>query len=261
MTRTNSITFNGVRLDSLGVGWKTTNRPTSPEKKTFEFSPSARDGSYDFSTFNPDNRPHYEPIQISGEIMIVREKSIEDTQLKLQRVMRFLHSAQGKPANLIFDDSPNRVYLATFLDSTAITAYELRKYVVITVTFMADPFPHSGVQVKLFSIKNTSGTYTFQTGSWYTRPIITVTGTFSKITLKSQETGRQLVYSGVSVAGNETVIDFNSESVVKDGKFFNEYMEGDYWEFSPYSADGNKMKITVEGDASFTVKFNKYEVY
>lgn len=96
MSNLTLITFNKQHLSPFNIGWKTLSRPTSPTKKVFEFSPSSFDGSYDFSKYNPDNRPHYESSEISSEIQIVNEPTLQASQLKLQQIMQFLHSANGR---------------------------------------------------------------------------------------------------------------------------------------------------------------------
>jgi phage-related protein len=261
MNGTTSITFNQTRLDSLGCGWQTKSRPTSPSKKVFVYSPSARDGEYDMSTYNPDNRPHFEMIEIIGSIYVVNGTSLQNTHVKIQELMRFLHSANGKPADFVFDDSPDRIFRATFQDSAPITGYENRKGAILTVTFKVFPFPRSAETEIDLTLTSGSTTVLLPTGSAHTKPIFTLTGAFSSITIKSVETGRQLVYSGISVIGNTTIIDFTLEQVQKNGVDFNEYITGDFWELSPYSADTNACLITVVGTANIDIKYDKLEVY
>lgn len=257
INKVTGITFNNRTTHDLGVGWKTASRPTSPKKKESTFSPSAFDGEYDFSTYNPDNRPHYEVSEISGQILI-NTPDIRQTQSKVREVMQWLHSNYGKPADFIFDDTPDRIYKATFLDSSAITNYELYKSVTITVTFKVDPFPRS--EVRRYSQYVSGNSYiALPSGSFYTKPKITLTGDFNNLKVIDSQTGRQLVYKGVSSTGNTTILDFETESVVKDGQYFNEYLFGDFWELRPFST--NNIQIEVIGYANVDIEYPVLEVY
>lgn len=259
MTKTNSITFNQNRLDTLNVGWRTTERPTSPSKKVSEYSPLAFDGSYDFSTFNPDGRPHYEQGQISGEIMIVSEKDLSATQRKLTQVMQFLHSAQGQQADFVFDDSPDRIYRVRFLDSSSITGYEMGKNITLTVTFTCEPFPYSKQEVLS---KTVSGYDTIECplGSWYARPLIEIRGAGGDgCSIIAPHTGRRLDYSGDS---GILLFDFATESVYANGQSVNHLVTGDFWELTPFEPDGNKLGISCpNGQATVKVMYRVYEVY
>lgn len=253
------IIFNGKSTHELNVGWKTTSRPTSPQKKIFVFSPSAYDGSYDFSTYNPDNRPHYESSELSGEIMVVNEQNLQQTQIKVQQVMQWLHSANGRPVDFIFEDTPNRIYTATFQDATPITNYEANKNVTITVTFKIEPFPRSGIFKANYNLQG-NNILPFTIGSFYTKPTLTLQGNFSNLQIKSNTTNRMLEYKGFSTVADTTVLDFKTESVTQNGQFFNEYLVGDFWEFTPFNKD-NILEISLVGSAFITVEYPIMEVY
>lgn len=227
----NSLSYNGVRLDSIeGVCWESASRPIAPAPKELKISPSNMDGDYNFWTANVDKRPHYDSLVHSG-VFHISGRNLTDCQIKANRLMSILFSNMGEYCKIIFDDTPNTVWLGVH-DGTSKVTYEGYKRIDIEVNFSCYPFPtHKCSPIKSKLTFSGSSIYSFNNvGTWFTRPVLRLTGSFSKLRVNYR--GVSLVYSGVSTGGDVTVVDFEEHMVYKNGQPMGEYLEGEFKELS-----------------------------
>ncbi|EPR12360.1 phage distal tail protein [Ruminiclostridium papyrosolvens] len=266
------ISINGVHSSTIPVVWKTTQRPFMPEAKTYYESLSDSDSDFDFSEFNEDGRQHYNDRVFEGTISVVG-RNMSEIHLLLTKVARWLF---GGWKTLEFDDMPGTVWTAKVENTNQIN-YELSRIGVASVYFRVKPFSKwfldsaaGGVPLDTDKIDIESDipidldlnpTYTFSQGSqqitinnfgdWYTTPILSITGTFTKLTLASGT--KQFVYNGTIQTGDILIIDCEKTLATKNGQNVMPLLSGTGLEFVP---GNNELTITSDGTGEVTVTFD-----
>lgn len=100
----NGFTFGGIHSSSLGVYLRSIDRALLPEMVRRERGMSRKNGTYDFG----DNV--YRNRRISAEITFFSDSMIAN-KLQARDVASWLNS-QGEAQQLIFDDEPDKYYMA-----------------------------------------------------------------------------------------------------------------------------------------------------
>ena len=103
------LTFNGRHSSEFGLVMFSRNRPILPEPKIVAEDLPGMDGEYDFSAVNPDGEIKYKPRMLDIDFTI-KERNPYWLRLKANQIAAWLSCGEQK---LVFDDEPNKYYLAT----------------------------------------------------------------------------------------------------------------------------------------------------
>lgn len=265
------FTFNKRHSAEFNACWRSTGRPLVPDLKGAYESLPGRDGSYDFSAIS--GRPHYEDRAISGELT-VSGKDMPELQKKLSAVAAWLMHGWSK---LIFDDMPDTVWHAK-LEKLEPPTYSFGKSGTLGIYFRASPFSStrwrtaditlgddisvcSAAPLKIsadyaFNISGSEQISINNRGTWYTAPLLTVTGEFSKLILTNN--GSTVTYSGDISQGESLVIDFDMQTAFKDGLPANNSLYGICWELKP---GDNAISVNVAGNARLQFDMDFKNIY
>jgi predicted phage tail component-like protein len=100
------FTFNNKNSDEFGLVVRSDNRTMAPSKRRNQYLIPGRDGLLDYGNETFDNRV------ITVDI-VTHKKTYEDYRLQVRDVAKWLVGS----GNLIFDDEPNKAYVAKVYDS------------------------------------------------------------------------------------------------------------------------------------------------
>lgn len=267
----NGITINGVYSSTIPVTWKTSKRPIMPTPKTYSQAAPEADSEYDFSEFNEDERLHYFDRVFEGTITAVG-RNMTTLNILLTKVARWMF---GGWKTLEFDDMPGTIWTAKIENPDQIS-FELGKVGIATVYFRVKPFSKwflnsmSGgipldsnvlidsdipIDLELNTVFTfVAGNQTFivdNMGDWYTSPVISITGTFTQLTIG---VGTKLyTYTGDIQAGDTLNIDCKNQMVTKNNLNAMLNISGDHFEFSPGT---NILSINSNGPGRASVLFD-----
>lgn len=239
------LIFNGTHSSNdLGLKMYSKVRHILPEPKLVYEDIPGTDGEYDFSEVNPDNRTKYKPFteEITFSIIELNSTAI---RIKAREIAKWLSCGEQK---LIYDDEPNVYYLARIINKLDIEN-QLIKLKSFTALFKCRPYGYAlnelsesfeGIIIGESQIINNPGTYV--------KPVITITGTFSTLTLTLVD--KTLTYSD-AINEAEIVIDCENMSCVKDEYINkNNKLSGEFFEFENgnniLEIDGTNLNCNVE---------------
>ena len=254
--------FNNKHCSEFDMIWKSESRPFIPIAKKITESLPEMDGEYDFSDVNLDNRLHYENRIFSG-IISVKSDSIMALQNQFSKIANWIMCGY---APLIFDDMPTTVWTAK-IENVDQVLYALQKIGKANLTFTVKPFSKflydSDYEIILdsevmigsdfliggltydFTANGNTNITVKNYGDWYTKPIVTVTGTYGYVEIKADDTKHIRYFGGSS--GNTVIFDFEKNQVSKNGAFDNIHSLGSYWDFP---AGDNAIQILTNGTAN-----------
>ena len=243
-----------------------------PEPKTYYESLPDTDSDFDFSEFNEDGRQHYNDRVFEGTLSVVG-RDMQEIHILLTKIGRWLF---GGSKTLEFDDMPGTVWTAK-VENTEQVSYELARIGTASVYFRVKPFSKwfldsaaGGVPLDTDKIDidseipidlDLNPTYTFTQGSqsvivnnlgdWYTTPVLTITGSFTKLTIASGT--KQYTYTGSIQTGDTLIIDCEKPMATKNGQNVMPFLSGNGLVFAPGS---NELTITSDGTGQVTVTFD-----
>ena len=131
------LTFNGRHSSEFGLVMFSRNRPILPEPKLVAEDIPGMDGEYDFSAANPDGEVKYKP-RMQDIDFTLKERNPTRLRVKANQIAAWLACGEKE---LIFDDEPDKFYLATVsnkldLDNQILS---IKKF---TVHFKCRPFKY-----------------------------------------------------------------------------------------------------------------------
>lgn len=261
------LIFHGVDLSDYG--WRVLNYELAmlPPQRTITDSALYRDGSYDFSSYNPDGRVHYDdrPLVVEADVVTTSTSAIEDAVDKLAQLM-----VKGW-GELILPTMPDTVWIAHIDQDGGAIERDLKSVGIANIPFRMRPFSihkaqsETGIkwnecdfawqdagnlcwdnnQMYTYNVSGTQSAEVTNFGNMPSRPIITVEGTFSGFTVSSE--GKSIGFSGT--AKSQTVIlDFGLQTIVSNGQSIQS--TGEFWEFASGS---NTVSMQVAGGSAEVV--------
>lgn len=267
----NGILLNGTHSSTIPATWKTTSRPIMPSPKIYRQDAPEQDSDYDFSNYNEDKILHYQDRVFEGTLTIV-SSSIIQRNIALSKLAKWLF---GSWKTLEFDDMPGTLWTARVENQEQIS-YELGRVGIATVYFRVKPFSNwflnscsGGIPLDSNVLLDSSiplgldltSTYNFVSGNqtftidnfgdWYTEPIITVTGTFSQITIGIDE--KVYTYEDSIQSGDTLVINCKNNIITKNGINTMTYASGDRFIFAPGE---NELIVNSDGTGTIQVLFD-----
>jgi predicted phage tail component-like protein len=241
----NGLSFNGIHCSEYGLVMRSKNRPILPEPKIVAEDIPHRDGELDYSAVNPDGRVKYKPVTFEINFAFV-ERSMANVRTKAHSIAAWLSCGE---AQLSFDDDTGKYWMAKVVNKLDIEneMISLRNF---TVQFKCHPYAfatsettvtYEDIIAPVDKVINNPGTYVL--------PKITVTGSFSTLTLSCD--GKTLTYSE---ALDESEIVIDNFHCIKDGNINKgNKLSGQFFEF----ANGNNT-LSIGGtdlDIDVTVSF------
>lgn len=174
------FSFRGTHSDKFGITAYTKSRPIVPERKSYMYEVSHRDGSYDFSSANEYGHAMYKDRTFSM-VLQISAPNIMELQKKLGKIAVWL-MGEGE---LIFDDLPECVWSAKCITSIDYTPDIDEKIILkeaettsFEVSFEVEPFARAEKALKK-KVTLTSASETiklYNPGSWYAKPTIKLSG-------------------------------------------------------------------------------------
>lgn len=270
--------FKGKHSSEFGITMKTASRPIHPEVKSYKYETPLMDGSYDFSASNPYGREFYQNRIFTLSLQIHAE-NIFELQKKISSISIW-HRGSGE---LIFDDMPAVIWEATVLNSIDYAPERSGHKAILTVSFEVKPFskamfstlngPEIGYGIAIDSavpldmpMHMTFNTNTFTVkniGSWYIRPVITLSSesyTFDIMTLSCGE--KKISLKNIGSGINTIVLDMKRQTVTDgSGKSLMKYFSGEFFEIPPgeceitAAANFTGFKVTVDYIPEFMYDF------
>ena len=251
--------FKGRASSDMGVTVRTRSRPILPAVKRFTMDLSCRDGEYDFSAVNPQQRVHYSPRIFSVSIFVSAD-SLGALQKKISDISLWLAGS----GELIFDDIPLIKWDANVSDEIIYMPERGGKNAALEVTFRAHPMgkcifgeegplldapleigesvPLSMEEMYVYTVNQSAEITVINFGDRPARPVIEIEGSARSMTLSLD--GRELSFT----ANGDVTVDFekrlvgNTDGVLKvSGEFF-EFKEG-----------ANTLQITNSVSSALTV--------
>lgn len=174
--------YNGIHSDTYSLVMKSIDRPLLPPLRKRDLTIPGRHGSYDFSGNTYDNRILSMEISYLGN-------SISALRSRAREISAWLSQTENK--QLIFDDEPEKYYLAKIYD--AISFENLFLIGKTTLGFECQPFAYSTSESnQTFNITADGQEITIvNSGSVETPQIITIrntgTNTISGFTITRRE--------------------------------------------------------------------------
>ena len=255
----NGFTFKERHSSEFGVTVKTKSRPIRPAVKSFTMNLPYRDGEYDFSAANTDEREHYE-----NRIFTVSISVTADDLALLQDKICALSLWLSGSGDLIFDDIPLSVWKARISDEILYMPEHGGKNAVIEVSFVTEPFSECtfgtegpllgdplplGSQIPLgmderytFTISGTETIDIVNFGDRPIRPVIEFEGSAGYVRMSLDD--KTLVFT----CEGDTAVDFKKQTVTDENGSVK--VTGDYFEFP---AGHNHLKIVCEPEEPLTV--------
>ena len=186
------FSFKGFHCSDYGICMKSKNRMMMPQPKLFYEEALDMDGSYDFSTVNADKRVHYGNRQISVDCYIVSD-DFPDLRETARLAAGWLGFSEGR---IVFDDEPAVYYVGRV--SNKIDFVQAFKRGFFTLVFECRPFAYSvnGFDITYTDV-NQNRNFRFSNAGIPVRPIITVDGAFSNLSISFNENSR-LTYNGTA---------------------------------------------------------------
>lgn len=174
------FSFRGTHSNKFGITAYTKSRPIVPERKSYMYEVSHRDGSYDFSSANEYGHAMYKDRTFSM-VLQISAPNIMELQKKLGKIAVWL-MGEGE---LIFDDLPECVWNAKCITSIDY-APDIDEKIILKeaettsfdVSFDVEPFAKAEETLKKkVTLTSTSETIKlYNPGSWYAKPTIKLSG-------------------------------------------------------------------------------------
>lgn len=270
----NGFKFKDVHSSLFGISVKTKSRPIRPAVRTFFTEVPYRDGEYDFSSANPYGHEFYSSRTFSVSIGVCAE-NLTALQRKLTQLSKWLC---GK-GELIFDDIPLAVWIASVDDEIIYMPEHEGRKAVIDVSFRAEPFSQCifnsldgpCLDVPVITIGDCvpigiDGVYTYtfsqsgdlsviNIGDRYARPVIAVDGNAEALVLSCGDKALSFTAQG------GVKIDFEKQCVTDETgtlKVSGEFFELPQGESTVHIENSNTDSLTVT--VCYTPKF-MYNVY
>lgn len=260
------LTFNNIHSSQFNAYLKSKNRMTLPARRKREIAIPGKDGTYDFGGNTFDNKV----IEVQ---LTLNENSLYELRRKARQIAAWLSTSVRQP--LIFDDEPDKYYLAKVYDS--ISPEEIADTGIVSVKFECEPFAYLLVSTAeeitwgsniswgsdvtwgnssnyTFSISSPKEIMVDNPGTYKLRPVIVITGSFSSISISVN--GKTFNYT--EAVSNETVTINNAKYTVKKGSVNKlNISAGDFLELNPGEND-----ITVSGaDLNCTITIDFKPLY
>jgi predicted phage tail component-like protein len=128
----NGFTFDGVHSSTFGIASKSVDRSLLPTMKRREIELSRKHGYYDFG----DNVYLRRGIVID---IVFFDDTMIDNKIKARDIAKWL--GQKEPKELIFDDEPDKYYVARLYDQSSITGTQA--IIDSVLQFDCQPFAYS----------------------------------------------------------------------------------------------------------------------
>lgn len=249
----NGFTFNGTHSSQFDIVADRETHYILPEQRKYQKTVPGRDGVVDFGIGGYGTR------QISFDIYF--EGDFADLRQSVDRLAAWLSSKKGECTQLLFDNAPNRYYMAKLTAATDFRNASDRR--IGTLTFECNPpwVYENGIALTPEQITwNTaelidneyiqtfasSGNMRFTlTGTMPVKPIIRLIGKVPSGTTLTYSDKTWIYTTEQTWDGIE--IDCENETVIRmsDGENLFPYMDGDFFEFTP-----GKIEIAVSGEFS-----------
>jgi predicted phage tail component-like protein len=233
--------FKNIHSSTFGVV-SSTSRPLLPAVKVSEVTPDFCDGSIDFSDSNEHNRYMYSD-RVFEVCLQVSASDIYRLLGKLEDVKSWLI---GK-GELIFDDSPDRIWSARVLQEIPFAPQLLGLYAELAISFRVEPFAYGIEQNYTKELTGGVNVISFDNDStFYTPPILELHGSATTISVKD---------FNARLTGSESdtvVIDNELREVYTDAGYITDYCNQKFFELEPGE---QSLSITVDADTECTISF------
>lgn len=145
---------------------KSIDRPLLPAARKQEIEVAGMDGTLDFGIITYGNRPIRVLLQYVGD-------TFADLRLKSREIAFWLSQSTYK--RLIFDDEPDKFYLAKVYDEVGLVVEDLLEFGKATVTFECQPFAYSVDEDVWFDRVMTDAEIIQNGGTYKVFPVIEIT--------------------------------------------------------------------------------------
>ena len=261
------FTLGGKTSQELGIEMlQDTQLPMLPQTEDRTLVIPGKNGKYDFGS--DIGSRHF-----NLKCAIVSATTKTELQAVINNLVAHLTDANGRPRNLelLFAIEPEKKYTVRY--SGQINIEQVVNFGFFTLPLVAfDPYSYAGMGVydetrnydtgiKYPNSTSMDWQYKRQTMSQYnygnveTGPIITITGTCSRATLKNETTSGSITYAKTTVAGDVLVFDFGNLTAILNGSNVLGDTLGDFWNLAVGS---NKLAFEsdLEPDAIVNINFN-----
>ena len=255
----NGFTFKDIHSSEYGVTVRTKARPIIPAKKSYTVSLPYRDGDYDFSAANEQEREHY-ANRIFQLSLTVTADNLGELQSKIGKLSKWLTGS----GDMIFDDIPLVIWRGKITDEIIYMPEHGGRSATIEVSFSAEPFgknifgaegPRLGDPVPLGSdiplsmeefytctISGSGKTNFINFGDRPASPVFLLEGVNGTVTMSVGDKSLSFTASGnVTVDFKKQLVKCGNAAVRITGDFF-EFPEGK-----------SELTITHSGGGSLTV--------
>lgn len=238
---------------------RTKSRPIIPSVKSFTLDLPYRDGEYDFSASNPQDREHY-----MNRVFIMMLTAAADNLTALQSKISKLSLWLSGSGDLIFDDIPLIVWHARISDEIIYMPEHGGKTAMLEVSFSASPFgknifgtegpvldtempldsliPLSLEEKYICTVTGSGEMCIINFGDRPARPVIKIAGNAGKVTLTLGD--KSLSFT----AGGSASVNFEKQTVTNAGGSVK--VSGEFFELKE---GANVLKITNSNSSKLTV--------
>ncbi len=255
----NGFTFKDIHSSKYGLTVRTKSRPIVPPRKSFTVSLPYRDGEYDFSEANEQQREHYANRNFQLLLTLTAD-NLDELQDKTGRLSKWLHGS----GDMIFDDIPLIIWRGKIIDEIIYMPEHGGRSATMEITFSAEPFgknvfgtegplldddvpldsdiPLSMDEFYTCVIEKNGTTNFINFGDRPASPVFLLEGTDGTVTLTVWNKSLSFTASG------DVTVDFKKQLVTdKNGAV---RVSGDFFEFPEGSSE---LEITHSSDNSLTV--------
>ena len=127
------LTFRNIHSSSFNIGVRSDDRSVIPELRKNEFVIPGQHGTVDYGMNTYDKRP------ISVVLGLLKNENHAALRAKAREIAKWI-SGQGL---LVFDDEPDKAYVAKVYDYVGIEQLQLLPMGLLTVKFECQPFAES----------------------------------------------------------------------------------------------------------------------
>ena len=263
----NGFTFKDIHSSEYGVTVRTKSRPIIPMRKSFTVSLPYRDGEYDFSEANADDREHYSN-RIFRLSLTVTADDLYSLQEKIGKLGKWL-SGKG---DMVFDDIPLVIWRGKIADEIIFMPEHAGTSATMEITFSAEPFgknvfgtegPRLGDAVPLGSeiplsmdtyytcqISGSGSMYFVNIGDRPAKPVFLLEGVAGTVTMGVGDKSLSFTASGnVTVDFGRQLVTYGNNVVRISGYFF-EFPQGRSELIITHSAN-NDLTVTALYEPEF----------